>query len=49
MTKVAHVQMMVMTMIGNVQTNEANYELDAKGCPCPVEINTGGQKLQGIW
>ena len=49
MTKVAHVQMMVVMMIGNVQTNEANYELDAKGCPCPVEINTGGQKLQGIW
>ena len=29
MAKVAHVQMMVMMMIGNVQTNEANYELDA--------------------
>ena len=29
MPKVTHVQMMVMMMIGNVQTNEANYELDA--------------------
>ena len=33
MPKVAHVQMMVMMMISDVQTNEANYALDAQGCP----------------
>ena len=36
MPKVAHVLMMVMMMmIADVQTIEANYALDAQGCPCP--------------
>ena len=49
MPKVAHVQMMVMMMISDVQTNEANYALDAQGCPCPVQIKTGNQNLRDFW